>query len=90
MENVNVGSKKLYGKYRGIVTDNKDPESLGRIRVSVPSIVDRDELGWAVPCVPCIENRVDMFFVPNVCSSVWIEFEEGDINKPIFSGCFWS
>jgi hypothetical protein len=46
----NANSKKLYGKFRGVVTNNRDPKALGRLRDSVPSVVNRDELGWAIPC----------------------------------------
>lgn len=89
MANVNTGSKKFYGKYRGIVTDNRDPKFLGRIRARVPSVLGEEEIGWALPCVPYAGKTVGMLFIPSKDSDVWIEFEDGDIRKPIFSGCFW-
>ena len=89
MANVNTGSKKFYGKYRGKVTDNRDPKNLGRIRAKVPSVLEDKELGWALPCVPYAGKNVGMLFIPPIDSNVWIEFEDGDIRKPICSGCFW-
>ena len=89
MVNVNAGSKRFYGKYRGTVTDNMDTKDLGRIRAKVPSVLEDEELGWAMPCVPYAGKNVGMLFIPPIGSNVWIEFEDGDISKPIFSGCFW-
>ena len=85
-----ISDKKYLGKYRGIVTKNMDPEGLGRIRTKVPSVMDEKELGWALPCVPYAGNNVGFFFMPPLGSDVWIEFEDGDVSRPIFSGCFWS
>ena len=88
--NTTTGSKKFYGKYQGVVTDNRDPKFLGRIRAKVPSVLGDEELGWALPCVPYAGKNVGMLFIPPVDSDVWIEFQDGDIKKPICSGCFWS
>ena len=89
MVNVTSESKKFYGKYRGKVTDNLDPKNLGRIRAKVPAVLEGKELGWALPCVPYAGTNVGMLFIPPINSDVWIEFEGGDINRPICSGCFW-
>ncbi len=80
----------FYGKYRGVVTDNRDPLSWARIRANVPDALGDQESGWALPCVPYAGNGVGLFFVPPVKSSVWIEFEHGDPDYPIWTGCFWS
>jgi uncharacterized protein involved in type VI secretion and phage assembly len=79
-----------YGKYRGIVVDNNDPDQLGRIKAIVPSELEQEKLGWALPCVPYAGNEVGLFLIPPKNASVWIEFENGDLEKPIWSGCFWS
>lgn len=79
--------KRYYGKYRGIVRDNNDPEKLGRIRAAVPDIlgVEDDFLcSWAYPVFP-----VDFFGVPDVNNTVYIEFENGDVEKPLYSGCWY-
>jgi hypothetical protein len=80
----------FYGKYRGAVTDNRDPWNMARIRAKVPDVLGENESGWAMPSVPYAGNGVGMFFIPPIKSSVWIEFENGDPDYPIWTGCFWS
>jgi uncharacterized protein involved in type VI secretion and phage assembly len=82
-------SRVFYGKYRGQVTDNKDPKMLGRVRAKVPAVFGDEETGWAMPCAPYAGNGVGFFFVPPVGANVWIEFEAGNPEEPICSGCFW-
>jgi uncharacterized protein involved in type VI secretion and phage assembly len=87
------GSKQLgrhYGKYRGIVTDNQDPRNLGRIRARVPEVLARVESGWALPCAPYAGDGSGHYAVPAPGAGVWIEFEAGDVSRPLWSGCWWS
>ncbi|TKJ38535.1 phage tail protein [candidate division LCP-89 bacterium B3_LCP] len=81
---------KYYGKYRGFVVDNDDPEQLGRVRLLIPSVLGETETGWALPCLPFggLEDQ-GFFAVPGVDAQVWVEFEEGNINAPIWVGVFW-
>lgn len=79
-----------YGKYRGQVTDLQDPRKLGRLRARVPEILPDQDTGWAVPAVPYSGDGVGLFAIPPVGAGVWIEFEAGDISRPIWSGCWWS
>jgi uncharacterized protein involved in type VI secretion and phage assembly len=81
-------SKKFYGKYRGKVVDNSDLKGLGRIRAEVPDVSD-EPLTWAMPCLPLGGNGTGIFTVPPVGSGVWIEFEHGDPDYPIWVGCYW-
>jgi uncharacterized protein involved in type VI secretion and phage assembly len=83
---------RFYGKYRGLVVDDADPERLGRLKLIVPSVLgDRVVTGWAMPCVPYGgEAEQGMLFVPEVGAGVWVEFEEGDLEFPIWVGTFWS
>ena len=69
-----------YGKYRGEVIDNKDEEKRGRILVTIPSFNDL-EVGWAEACLP-----PNTFTIPQRGDFVWVEFEEGDVGKPIWVG----
>lgn len=77
-----------YGKYRGKVVDPVDPLQLGRILALVPAISEMP-LNWAMPATPYAGPGVGFFAVPPVGANVWIEFEGGDVNYPIWSGCFW-
>lgn len=83
-------SKQFFGKYRGVVTDNQDPSMLGRIRAKVQDILGDNDSGWALPCVPYAGSSVGLFLIPPVKASVWIEFEHGNPDYPIWSGCFWA
>jgi len=79
---------KLFGKYRGKVEKNVDPMQLGRIQVNVPAVPAVCE-GWAMPCVPYAGPGVGFFAIPPVGANIWVEFEGGDPDYPIWSGCFW-
>ena len=82
--------RKYYGKYRGLVTDNADPEALGRLRLRVPSLLGETETGWALPCLP-FGGLADqgLFTIPEIGATVWVEFEEGGLSSPIWTGTFW-
>ena len=84
--------RRFYGKYRGFVVDNADPEKLGRLKLRVPSVLgDEVVTGWAMPCVPYGgEANQGMLFIPEREAGVWVEFEEGDLEFPIWVGSFWS
>jgi uncharacterized protein involved in type VI secretion and phage assembly len=89
---VRLAEHRYYGKYRGLVADNADPEGLGRLKVRVPSVLgDAVVSGWALPCVPYggMANQ-GLFALPEVGAGVWVEFEEGDLEFPIWVGTFWS
>lgn len=81
--------RAFYGKYRGIVTDIEDPLFQGRIKAKVPDVLGDDESGWAMPCVPFGGNGMGFFALPKKDAGVWIEFEHGDPDYPIWSGCWW-
>ena len=80
-----------YGKYRGIVTDNADPASIGRLKAQVPEVFGQDVVTpWATPCSPYTGAGVGLHTVPPVGAGVWIEFEAGDPSRPIWSGGWWA
>lgn len=81
--------QRFYGKYRGIVSDNQDPLMIGRIRARVPDVLGDQESGWALPCAPFAGQGCGSFAIPPTSANVWIEFENGDPDYPIWVGCFW-
>ena len=81
--------KKFYGKYRGTVTDNNDTWQIGRLQVQVPDVAGETPATWALPCLPFSGDQSGFFVVPAVGSLVWVEFEQGDPDYPIWTGCFW-
>ena len=81
--------RKLYGKFRAVVTINVDPMQMGRIQVQVPDASVIPRLTWAMPCVPIAGVQSGVFVVPSIGSGVWVEFEEGDPDRPIWTGGFW-
>ena len=80
---------KFFGKYRGKVENNIDPMQLGRVQVSVPAVLGEGSMSWAMPCVPYAGSGVGFFAIPPVGANIWVEFEGGDPDYPILSGCFW-
>lgn len=78
-----------FGKYRGSVTNNIDPEARGRLMVQVPSVLGSGSLNWAEPCVPYAGKGLGFLFLPPNGANVWVEFEAGDSQRPIWTGCFW-
>jgi uncharacterized protein involved in type VI secretion and phage assembly len=81
--------REFFGKYRGKVENNLDPLQMGRVQVSVPAVLGEGSLSWAMPCVPFAGAGVGFFAIPPSGANVWVEFEGGDPDYPIWSGCFW-
>lgn len=79
---------QYFGKYRGKVVKNKDPLFQGRLKVIVPSVLEQNKV-WAMPCVPYAGKNVGLFLIPPKEANVWIEFEGGNLDFPIWAGCFW-
>jgi uncharacterized protein involved in type VI secretion and phage assembly len=80
---------KYYGKYRGLVLNNIDPMQMARLLVQVPDVLGLGISSWAMPCVPIAGPQMGTFVVPVVGSGVWVEFEGGNTDYPIWTGCFW-
>jgi uncharacterized protein involved in type VI secretion and phage assembly len=80
---------RFYGKYRGLVSDNKDPLDLGRIKATVPEVLGDTPTGWASPCAPYAGPNAGLFVIPPKDAGVWIEFEAGDTSRPIWVGAWW-
>jgi hypothetical protein len=82
-------SRRYYGKYRGFVIENIDPEQLGRVMLQCPDVLGEIPSSWAMPCVPSAGIQAGCFMVPPIGSQVWVEFEQGDPDYPIWTGGFW-
>lgn len=80
---------RYYGKYRGTVVQNVDPEQRGRILALVPDVSGLLPSSWALPCVPFAGKQSGVYVVPQIGAGVWIEFEQGDPDYPIWVGGFW-
>ena len=84
-----MNNNPYYGKYRGTVVNNIDPLQIGRIQAMVPDVSGLIPSSWAMPCVPVAGLNMGVFTVPPVGAGVWIEFERGDPDYPIWVGGYW-
>ena len=80
---------RYYGKYRGTVINNVDPMRLGRIQVQVPDVHGVVPSTWAMPCVPSSGIQNGMIWLPMIGAGVWVEFEQGNPDYPIWVGGWW-
>jgi hypothetical protein len=81
-----------YGKYRGTVLNNVDPDMRGRLMLNVPDVLGLIPSSWAEPVVPLAGPSgppMGIYFVPPPGTGVWVEFEHGDPDYPIWCGCRW-
>lgn len=81
---------KYFGKYRGLVVNNVDPNRMGRLQVSCPHVLGENVLSWAMPCMPFAGPMEGFYTLPLIGSNVWVEFEAGNPDHPIWAGCFWT
>lgn len=79
-----------FGKYRGIVSDVDDPNNMCRIRAAVPAVLGSETCGWALPAAPFAGDGHGMVMLPKLGSGVWIEFEAGRLDAPIWTGAWWA
>jgi uncharacterized protein involved in type VI secretion and phage assembly len=82
--------RRYYGKYRGSVISNIDAQNQGRILAQVPALSNVIPSNWALPCLPFAGTLSGFFVLPAIGSAVWIEFEGGDVRRPIWTGGFWA
>jgi uncharacterized protein involved in type VI secretion and phage assembly len=81
--------QKYFGKYRGMVINNIDPMQMGRLMVQVPDLAGPLPSSWAMPCFPFTGKQMGAYMLPQIGSGVWVEFEQGDLDYPIWSGCWY-
>jgi uncharacterized protein involved in type VI secretion and phage assembly len=80
---------RYYGKYRGVVSNNVDPMQMGRVQVQVPDVMGLGLSSWAMACVPFAGKQSGVYCVPQIGAGVWVEFEQGDPDHPVWVGGFW-
>jgi uncharacterized protein involved in type VI secretion and phage assembly len=81
--------QKYYGKYRGTVLNNLDPLQIGRLLVQVPDVTGVSISSWAMPCFPISGRQMGAYMIPQIGAGVWVEFEQGNSDYPIWSGCWY-
>jgi uncharacterized protein involved in type VI secretion and phage assembly len=87
---IEESERRLWGKYRGVVRDRDDPDQLGRLRVSVPSVLGDEVTGWAWPVSAYAGVDAGIVFLPQLGDVVWVEFVEGDLDEPVWTGGAWA
>jgi hypothetical protein len=83
---------KYWGKYRATVINNIDPELRGRLMLMIPDVLNLIPSTWAEACAPLAGPTgppMGIYAVPPIGAGVWVEFENGDPDYPIWVGCRW-
>ena len=81
--------RQYVGKFRGTVINNVDPLQIGRLQVQVPDIGGLIPSSWAMPCFPLTGKQMGAYMIPQIGAGVWVEFEQGNPDYPIWSGCWF-
>lgn len=82
-------TEQYLGKFRGTVINNIDPMMIGRLQAMVPDVSSVALTSWAMPCFPMSGIQTGVLAVPPIGAGVWVEFERGDPDYPIWTGCFY-
>ena len=85
-----MAESKYYGIYQGVVTNIKDPEKRGRIKVKCPEVLGDDaESAWCDPMIPVAYDNGGDFCIPSKEEMIWLMFISGDSNRPVWLGGWW-
>ncbi|WP_456434539.1 phage baseplate assembly protein V [Thermosulfuriphilus sp.] len=82
--------ESIIGVSVGIVTNNQDPEGLGRVKICFPWVEGQEESYWARIATPMAGNKRGIFFLPEVGDEVLVAFEQGNIDYPVVIGALWN
>jgi uncharacterized protein involved in type VI secretion and phage assembly len=80
---------RYYGLYRATVVNNIDPLQRGRIQVIATDATGLVPTTWCEPCVPMAGIQQGIYTVPIIGAGVWIQFENGDPDQPVWIGGWW-
>jgi uncharacterized protein involved in type VI secretion and phage assembly len=83
-------SSRVYEPVIGIVTDNKDPSKLGRVKLKIPILSDQDTTYWCPIIMLGAGKNRGWFFIPDKDDEVLVMFEHGDLNRPLVVGALWN
>jgi len=86
-ENTRERGERLYGVYPALVTDIRDPDTLGRVKVQMPSV---GQANWARIATLMAGKHRGTWFIPDVGDEVLVAFEAGDPRRPYVVGSLWS
>ena len=81
---------RVGGVVVGVVTNNQDPEKMGRVKVRFPWLSDADESNWARVASPMAGKDRGLFLLPEVDDEVLVAFEHGDLRFPYVVGSLWN
>jgi uncharacterized protein involved in type VI secretion and phage assembly len=90
LANDDVRGALISGVAVAVVTNNQDPEKLGRVKVRFPWLSDGDESQWARVATPMAGKERGMYFLPEVDDEVLVAFEHGDMRFPCIVGALWN
>lgn len=90
MPTLDAAGDRIYGMVIGLVTNNEDPDLMGRVKVRFPWLTDEDESNWARVLTPMAGNERGIFFLPEVDDEVLVAFEHGDVRFPFVLGALWN
>lgn len=86
----NTDQPRISGVVTGVVTNNQDPDGLGRVKVRFPWLSEQDESWWARVATPMAGKERGLFLLPEVDDEVLVAFEQGDMRFPYVLGSLWS
>lgn len=83
--------EKYFGLYPATVTNNVDPESTGRLQLTIPDVLGETPSSWAEACAPLAGAgaALGVYLVPPVGAGVWVQFVQGEPDRPVWVGCRW-
>lgn len=83
-------ARRFYGKYRSVVLNNVDPLQKGRLLLQAPDVDGLLPTTWATPCLPFAGRQMGMWALPQIGAGVWVEFEQGDADYPVWTGSWYA
>jgi uncharacterized protein involved in type VI secretion and phage assembly len=81
---------RIFGVVVGLVTNNQDPDGLGRVKVKFPWLSDMAESFWARVASPMAGKQRGIYVLPEVDDEVLVAFEHGDVRRPYVLGSLWN